>query len=124
MFGSGWAFFSYIFFLNNNKVFFYYVKSIRAKARSCCTLASSSLKTVPHLVYWDYLRYNVGTVDEAYYDMSREQYVNRLSHEGIRELIRSVSGDRQGILMMLFAIGFLVNGDGGFSEGGSLTFVV
>ena len=59
-------------------------------------------------------------VDAAYYEMSREQYADRFSHEGICELIRSIPGDKQGISMLIFTMGSLANGDGGFPEGGSL----
>lgn len=62
-------------------------------------------------------------VDSAYYEMSSEAYGGRFCHEGIRELIRSIAGDEQGILMMLFTMGALANGDGGFPEGGSLPFI-
>lgn len=62
-------------------------------------------------------------LDPAYYEMPREDYANRFSHEGIRELIRSIAGDKQGILMLFFTLGSLANGDGGFPQGGSLPFV-
>lgn len=62
-------------------------------------------------------------IDPAYYAISREEYAKRFSHEGIRELIRSIPGDDQGIMMLFFTMGSLAKGDGGFPEGGSLPFV-
>jgi len=59
----------------------------------------------------------------TYSKISREQYANRFSHEGIRELLRSLPGDKQGIFMMFLTMGSLSRGDGGFPEGGSLPFV-
>ena len=62
-------------------------------------------------------------IDSAYYAISREEYARRFTHEGIRELIRSIPGDDQGIMMLFFTMGSLAKVDGGFPEGGSLPFV-
>lgn len=62
-------------------------------------------------------------LDPVYYEVSREEYAKQFSHEGIRELIRSLPGGDQGILMLIFTLGSLANRDGGFPEGGSLPFV-
>jgi phytoene dehydrogenase-like protein len=54
---------------------------------------------------------------------SREDYVKRFSHPGIRELIRAIPGEKQGMSMLFLTMGALASGDGGFPEGGSLPFV-
>jgi phytoene dehydrogenase-like protein len=54
--------------------------------------------------------------------VSREEYANRFSHEGIRELLLSIPGAKQGIPMLLLTMGSLARGDGGFPAGGSLPF--
>ena len=61
-------------------------------------------------------------VGPDFYELSREQYAARFVHEGISELIRSIPGEQQGMLMLLFTLGSLAGGDGGFPEGGSLPF--
>jgi phytoene dehydrogenase-like protein len=60
---------------------------------------------------------------KKYAKITREKYANRFSHEGLRELIRAIPGDEQGISMLFFTMGSLARGDGGFPEGGSLPFV-
>jgi phytoene dehydrogenase-like protein len=55
--------------------------------------------------------------------ISWEEYANRFSHEGIRELILAIPGAKQGIAMLFLTMGSLARGDGGFPEGGSLPFV-
>jgi phytoene dehydrogenase-like protein len=59
----------------------------------------------------------------VYSKMSREQYVNRFSHEGLREMLLAMPGDGQGVAMLFMTMGALARGDGGFPEGGSLPFV-
>jgi len=54
--------------------------------------------------------------------ITRDQYINRFSHEGIRDLLRSSTSDKNGVLPMFFTMGTLARGDGGFPEGGSLPF--
>lgn len=51
------------------------------------------------------------------------EYVGRFSHEGIRNLILSSSNDTSGVMPLIFTMGTLTRGDGGFPEGGSLPFV-
>ncbi|MCL2081823.1 MAG: NAD(P)/FAD-dependent oxidoreductase [Oscillospiraceae bacterium] len=53
---------------------------------------------------------------------SREQYASRFSHEGLREMIRAYTTGNSGILQLVFTMGVLTRGDGGFPEGGSLPF--
>lgn len=53
---------------------------------------------------------------------SREQYVNRFTHEGIRDLLRSCTSEKTGVVPLFFTMGTLARGDGGFPEGGSLPF--
>ena len=53
---------------------------------------------------------------------SREEYVNRFSHEGLREMMRSFTNETSGIMPLVFTMGILASGDGGFPEGGSLPF--
>jgi phytoene dehydrogenase-like protein len=62
-------------------------------------------------------------INPEYYTISREDYAKRFSYEGIRELIRSIPGEEQGIMMLFFTMVSLANGDGGFPDGGSLPFV-
>jgi phytoene dehydrogenase-like protein len=59
----------------------------------------------------------------AFSKISREQYVSRFTHEGIREAIRSCTNDKSGIVTVFFSLGTFARGDGGFPEGGSLPFV-
>jgi len=53
---------------------------------------------------------------------SRDNYISRFSHEGLRELMRSFTSDTSGIMPIVFTMGILASGDGGFPEGGSLPF--
>ena len=55
--------------------------------------------------------------------ITRDEYINRFSHEGLREMLRSVTEEKSGILPLFFTMGILARGDGGFPEGGSLPFV-
>ena len=55
--------------------------------------------------------------------ISREQYISRFRHEGIRDMLRSCTSDKSGIVPYFFTMGILAQGDGGFPEGGSLPFV-
>ena len=66
---------------------------------------------------------NEQEIDSAFYELSREEYINRFSHEGIKGLFSSVPGEEQGIPMLLMTLGHLADGEGGFPEGGSLPFV-
>ena len=52
----------------------------------------------------------------------RDEYLNRFKHEGIREVLRSYTTDKSGVLPLVFTMGTLARGDGGFPEGGSLPF--
>jgi len=54
--------------------------------------------------------------------VSREQYASRFTHEGLREMIRAYTTDKSGIMQLVFTMGTLARGDGGFPEGGSLPF--
>jgi len=54
--------------------------------------------------------------------ISREAYVNRFSHEGIRNMIRACTDEKSGVFPIFFTMGTLARGDGGFPEGGSLPF--
>ena len=54
--------------------------------------------------------------------LSREQYVNRFSGAGIREMLRACTTEKNGFLPLVFTMGALARGDGGFPEGGSLPF--
>jgi len=54
--------------------------------------------------------------------VSRDEYVDRFSHEGLRELIRACTFDNVGVAPLFFTMGTLARGDGGFPEGGSLPF--
>ena len=55
--------------------------------------------------------------------ISRDEYINRFTHEGLRDLIRSCTSDKSGVVPIFFTMGILTRGDGGFPEGGSLPFV-
>ena len=55
--------------------------------------------------------------------ISRDDYVNRFSHEGIRDALRSCTSAKTGVVPIFFTMGILARGDGGFPEGGSLPFV-
>jgi phytoene dehydrogenase-like protein len=54
--------------------------------------------------------------------ISREQYIDSFKHEGIRNMIRSCTNEKSGLLPIVFTMGTLASGDGGFPEGGSLPF--
>lgn len=62
-------------------------------------------------------------VMSAFSKISREQYISRFTHEGIRGLLRSCTSDKTGVVPLFFTMGVLARGDGGFPEGGSLPFV-
>ena len=53
----------------------------------------------------------------------REQYISNFKHEGIRDMLRSCTTEKSGIVPFFFTMGILGSGDGGFPEGGSLPFV-
>jgi phytoene dehydrogenase-like protein len=55
--------------------------------------------------------------------ITRDSYVNRFSHEGIRSLLHAVTEEKTGVLPLFFSMGVISSGDGGFPEGGSLPFV-
>jgi len=55
--------------------------------------------------------------------ISRNEYINRFRHEGIRELLRAFTFENSGVLPLIFTMGALTRGDGGFPKGGSLPFV-
>jgi len=54
--------------------------------------------------------------------ISRNEYVQRFSHEGLRKMICSLTAEESGIMPLVFTMGILASGDGGFPEGGSLPF--
>ncbi|MCL2147599.1 MAG: FAD-dependent oxidoreductase, partial [Synergistaceae bacterium] len=56
-------------------------------------------------------------------DVSRDEYMLRFAHEGLREAIRSITDDHTGVAPFFLTLGSLAGGDGGFPEGGSLPFV-
>jgi phytoene dehydrogenase-like protein len=56
-------------------------------------------------------------------DVPVNKYVKRFGHEGIRNMILSVTGDGTGMEPVIFTMGLLARGGGGFPEGGSLPFV-
>ena len=53
---------------------------------------------------------------------SRDEYINRFTHEGIRDMLRSCTTENSGIMPYVFTMGTLARRDGGFPEGGSLPF--
>jgi len=55
--------------------------------------------------------------------ISKEDYIKRFKHEGIRDLLRSCISEKSGVLPLFFTMGSLARGDGGFPEGGSAPFV-
>jgi len=55
--------------------------------------------------------------------VSRDEYIKRFSHEGLRNMMRSFTAEESGIMPLVFTMGILASGDGGFPEGGSLPFV-
>jgi len=55
--------------------------------------------------------------------IARDDYINRFKHEGIRNLLRSCTNDKSGVITIFFSMGIMARGDGGFPEGGSLPFV-
>ena len=59
----------------------------------------------------------------AFSKISRDEYVNRFTHEGLREMLRSLTSEKTGVVPLFFTMGTLARGDGGFPEGGSLPFV-
>ena len=54
--------------------------------------------------------------------IKRGEYLSRFTHEGLRDLISSVTQDNSGVMPLVFTMGTLSRGDGGFPEGGSLPF--
>jgi len=61
--------------------------------------------------------------DSIFFELTREEYASRFSHESLKAFFHAVPGDEQGIPMLLMTCGSLANGEGGFPEGGSLPFV-
>ena len=61
-------------------------------------------------------------VMRAFSKIEPEVYINRFSHDGIREMLRCLMV-KHGVLPTFFTLGILDRGDGGFPEGGSLPFV-
>lgn len=57
----------------------------------------------------------------AYQKISVQEFSQRFKHPAIRELIKSVVGENYTVSAMLFTLGCLASGDGGYVEGGSLT---
>lgn len=55
--------------------------------------------------------------------ISRDEYVSRFTHEGLREMLRALTNEKTGVVPLFFTMGTLARGDGGFPEGGSLPFV-
>jgi len=55
--------------------------------------------------------------------VSRNEYIKQFTNEGLRDLIRSFTAEESGIMPLVFTMGILASGDGGFPEGGSLPFV-
>ena len=62
-------------------------------------------------------------VMRAFDKLTRDEYINRFTHEGLRGLIRACTNDKSGVVPLFFTMGVLSRGDGGFPEGGSLPFV-
>jgi len=58
----------------------------------------------------------------AFSKISRDAYINRFTHEGIRDMLRSCTSEKNGLIPLFFTMGTLARGDGGFPEGGSLPF--
>jgi len=54
--------------------------------------------------------------------ISKDQYVSRFKHEGLREMFSNFMSDNLGAMPLFFTMGTLARGDGGFPEGGSLPF--
>ena len=55
--------------------------------------------------------------------ISRDAYISRFTHEGLREMLYALTSEKTGVLPLFFTMGTLARGDGGFPEGGSLPFV-
>jgi phytoene dehydrogenase-like protein len=58
----------------------------------------------------------------AFSKITREAYINRFSHAGLRDFIRACTTEENGVFPIFFTMGTLARGDGGFPEGGSLPF--
>ena len=54
--------------------------------------------------------------------ISPSKLINRFAHEGLRELLRAFTYENSGIMPLVFTMGALSRGDGGFPAGGSLPF--
>ncbi len=59
----------------------------------------------------------------AFSKITRESYINRFSHEGIRHLLRAGTDEKTGVAPLFLSMGIISSGDGGFPAGGSLPFV-
>ena len=55
--------------------------------------------------------------------LSRDKFINSFTHEGIRDMIRASTSEKNGILAFVFTLATIARGEGGFPEGGSLPFV-
>jgi phytoene dehydrogenase-like protein len=65
---------------------------------------------------------SAGSMMSKFSKVSRDDYISRFSHEGIREMLRSSTNDKSGVVPIFFTMGIIASGDGGFPEGGSLPF--
>jgi len=54
--------------------------------------------------------------------VSKEQYLKRFKHEGLRDLLADFISDESGVVPLFFSMGTFARGDGGFPDGGSLPF--
>ena len=59
----------------------------------------------------------------AFSRITRDDYANRFTHAGIRDLINASTNDKSGVIPIFFTMGTLARGDGGFPVGGSLPFI-
>ena len=62
------------------------------------------------------------SIVNAFKKISREQYINRFIHPGIRDMIRAFTNEESGVGPLFLSMGIISSGDGGFPEGGSLPF--
>ena len=50
--------------------------------------------------------------------VSRNEYINRFQHEGIRGMLRVYTSEKSGVVPVILTLGFQARGDGGFPQGG------
>jgi phytoene dehydrogenase-like protein len=83
---------------------------VRSKSRMPLSTLTAMMRIVPKM--------------GAYQNISAKEYIQRFRHPGIRALLENVVGETLSANSMMFTLGCLASGDGGYAEGGSLAMAL